>query len=62
MAWTSNSFKVAATQQPGRRVTVSPEIQRQIDALAARAEDYADTQRKRLDAIKDFKLRESVSK
>ena len=62
MAWTSNSFKVAATHQQVRRVNLSPELQRRIDELAARAEDYAETQRKRLSDIKDLKLRESVSK
>lgn len=64
MAWTSSSFKVKVRQSApaATRPPVSPEVREAINDLAARADTYADVRKKRVQSIRDRKLRESVSK
>lgn len=64
MAWTSNSFKVSVPQaaEAAPRPPISDQLREAMDELAARADSYADTRRKRVESIQDVKLRESVAK
>lgn len=64
MAWKSNSFMVSVpkTSKTASHTPVSPNLRQAMEELSARADSYADTRRKRVESIKDVKLRESITK